>query len=1086
MNKIFYLLFILLFFTNQLFSNTKTLKIAISTDMKPYSFVDKNGHNKGIFIDYWNLWSKKTGLKIEFVASTWNENLEKMKTKNVDIHSGLFKNKKREQYLEYLNKIYYTKSNIYTFKNKNIKELKDLTNLNLGLVKGTFYEDFFSNYFPKIKLKTFNTYNDLNQAIKNEKITSFIDDDLLLWTNTIRYFDYNAVDKIKNFELKNWFYAAIKKNNKKLKKIVLEGMEQISKEEVLKIEEKWVSNKNLRYLEQHKNNTILNEEEVNYLNTKTKINIATVNTWKYFSYLDANKKLIGFHQDIIKIINQNLGTRFATKAFNSWENAYNSVLKDSSDGIFALSWSKKREEIFSYSPAYYFTPFKIIVRNKNENIKNIKDFNYKKVAYLNKSIINSTIKRLAPNSIISSYKNKKDIFLALKNKDIDVTLIGAINEEELKEYGLKNIKDIYVKEGELYIGSKKKNKILSSIVKKAILSISKSQMQVLIKKWFNKKKSSIFTKEELNYINKSSFIKVGVNNYKPISFIKDGKKFDGIAGDIFKKISTLSGLKFEVFSDDWHILLEKLKNKELDILPTVVQNKKRDNFALFTQKYINYSSSLFVKENNMSIKSFKELNGKKLAIEKSDAVLNIIKEKFPKIKIIETKNLLESIKLLQNNEVSAFFELEIIAKNKIKEALVNNIKTIYQDDIKSLGLKIASRKDDLILHQILKKSLFAISDIEKNEILSKYINIPEFKSSSILNFTKAELLYIKNNPILKYAETSWKPFVFINEKGYDDGLLSDYKREITKKTSLKFKHIKQKKWSDVINSFDKKELDILLSYNEDEADKKRGLLSKKFESFNYVIVSNKNATFTDHISELKGKTLALRENFSLYKKIKKNYPNIKIILVDTEEEALEKILKNTADATIMHYAIATYNIQNYYSNLKIAGVLDDKYTHHFLVKKDNQVLNSILNKVIDSIPLDQKLKIREKWIHTNINTSIDYRILYYILSIFLVISLLVIFFIRKLKLANKEIEEEKKKFETLFLDTQDGVILSKNGKYIDVNNAVLELFKCKNKEDFLKNEPGTMSPIYQNNMQRSTDVMKEKLQQCYKKRYYKI
>ena len=66
--------------------------------------------------------------------------------------------------------------------------------------------------------------------------------------------------------------------------------------------------------------------------------------------------------------------------------------------------------------------------------------------------------------------------------------------------------------------------------------------------------------------------------------------------------------------------------------------------------------------------------------------------------------------------------------------MITNIKTIYQDDIKALGLKIASKKDDLILHQILKKSLFSISSIEKNEILLKWINKKSSKRSVDIAF----------------------------------------------------------------------------------------------------------------------------------------------------------------------------------------------------------------------------------------------------------------------------------------------------------------------------------------------------------------
>ena len=35
------------------------LRIAIASDLMPYSFVDDKGQAKGLLVDYWRLWSKK-------------------------------------------------------------------------------------------------------------------------------------------------------------------------------------------------------------------------------------------------------------------------------------------------------------------------------------------------------------------------------------------------------------------------------------------------------------------------------------------------------------------------------------------------------------------------------------------------------------------------------------------------------------------------------------------------------------------------------------------------------------------------------------------------------------------------------------------------------------------------------------------------------------------------------------------------------------------------------------------------------------------------------------------------------------------
>ena len=129
---------ILLFFI--LFSltlNARNLKIAITSDMAPYSFVNSNNELSGFLVDYWLLWSKKTGHKVDFVISSWNESLVNIENNKCDIHSVLFKSANRKERIKYLNKIYNSNSNLYIINETHRKLILGAYIASLEIIKHT-------------------------------------------------------------------------------------------------------------------------------------------------------------------------------------------------------------------------------------------------------------------------------------------------------------------------------------------------------------------------------------------------------------------------------------------------------------------------------------------------------------------------------------------------------------------------------------------------------------------------------------------------------------------------------------------------------------------------------------------------------------------------------------------------------------------------------------------------------------------------------------------------------------------------------------------------------------------------------------
>ena len=1426
MKKLLYIILLLSFFMSSTLSG-KIIKIAIISDMSPYTFINDKNNAAGIVIDYWKLWAKKTQTKIEFIPYTWEKSLDAVQNEDVDIHSALFKSKKRAVNMHYLDSFLQASTKIYVY-NKKIQKLKDLDNKNIAVRKGSYYEGYVKKVFPKTKIIPYQNNKNLKKSILNKTTDAIIVDSLIMRNNFEEYFINKKIIELKNFKMNNWLYAAILKDKPDFASFVLTGMRKITNDDIKNIEEKWIKNKKLQKIKKKNNINVLNKEEKEYIKNNPSIKVASINTWNKLSYYNEEEELIGFHVDLIKQMNLNLNVNLELKGFSSWTQAYKSVKKGETEAIFALSWNKKREEFFFYSRAYRFLPTFLVIRKNDKQIQGVKDLKNKILATTPSSISNSLIQGISPKSKIKHFEDMFYIYNAINHQEADFALIPGVSDKDLDYYNLKVAKALYLKEGQLHIGINKNKTLVRSIINKALTSISKEQMKEIEKRWFKtKNKSSIFSNEELEYLRTLPTLVIGVEDLAPIIFSKDNKTMNGITGDIFKKIEKISGLNLKIEVKPWHELLEKFKKKEIDILPSTFHNKQREEYGLFTQSYLNAPIAIFAKRTRTDIDSFSSLRNKKLIIQKGFSMIEEIKKKFPDINLIESSSIEESIYKVLNGKADAFVALEINTKFTLNNTLITSLKTISQNDISEQKLHIFSQKSNPLLHSILKKSLYTISILDINEIISQWIqtknakervnialkkgrdpfvisndylkgieydliklilaksniiiesfdmknlgdlnqgfikndldllvsvkeanpnyyysdtfitytnvaisrkednlelnkikdlkdknitafegankylqkeyknlllntsknykevslqekqvkmllenqtdvlimdinifkwhlkklssksineftidyvfnpnndfkvafkdenlrnifnknlkkvketgeynkiidnytkydieakvkintliasllsksiynydikelnkiinilssleyikkievftnellanstalmykdfmshdvyytrkNIPRkighikvyFKEDKLIKasnnlslipsielfenlnsfvdikkvyqtfnylkkellFTKQEQKFIEKHPFIRFSEVNWQPLSIINE-GKFEGLIADYMQIIEDKTGISFKYIPYNSWEKILMAFSEGKLDFVPSVEDNKKYNDLGVLSKVYETFYFSVVMNNEGDFLNDLSDLKGKTVAIPSFYTSYKHIKKYYPSINVIATKNIPNALSLVSKGEADAFIGHEAVSAYYIKNFFSDLKIVGITNEKFVHHFLIQKEHRIFVNIINKVLQNISYDEKENIRNKWIKNQINTAIDYRIIYQLLFVFLLILIISLYFIAKLRVANFAIKEQKENFETLFRDTSDGLLLYKNGKIIDCNSAALSLLKYTEKKSFLKKELQKHSPTLQPNGDNSSIKFMSLVKECFK------
>ena len=318
---------------------------------------------------------------------------------------------------------------------------------------------------------------------------------------------------------------------------------------------------------------------------------------------------------------------------------------------------------------------------------------------------------------------------------------------------------------------------------------------------------SIFTNEELEWIKNNPIVKVGVDeDWPPFDYINSEKKHSGIASEYLNIISNKTGLKFDIYSNSWSKVIEKIKNKELDILACDGKTPEREAFLDFTTPYLSLDI-VAVARKDLKLKSLEEIKNYKIAVQNGDYMYATIKKRFPNAQYIFAESNSEALKLVSYGKADFYIDNLPTISYFMEKNLLTNLEVKTKTDFEPSEISVAVIKEKSILKNIIEKVLKDISNEEKKIIQKKWAFSYDEKKE--INFTKEELEWIKNNPVVKIgADSNWPPFEFIDSTGKYQGIAFDYLTAITQYTGLQFE-VDASDWYSTISKIKDKKLDML-------------------------------------------------------------------------------------------------------------------------------------------------------------------------------------------------------------------------------------------------------------------------------------
>lgn len=218
------------------------------------------------------------------------------------------------------------------------------------------------------------------------------------------------------------------------------------------------------------------------------------------------------------------------------------------------------------------------------------------------------------------------------------------------------------------------------------------------------------------------------------------------------------------------------------------------------------------------------------------------------------------------------------------------------------------------------------------------------------------------------SETDWPPLNFSNN-GVPSGYAVDVLNYISRMTGLEMQFITGSNWQQLATQFVDGELEIMQPVFYSEFRNFMGEMTIPFVDVPYGIITTSETPISS-ITELKGKTVAIPEGWSLTGRLQVEFPDINIIEAKTTREVFEAVISGKADAG-MDTAITLQYItaQEYAEKITVHQNVDFSPAQlptglHFMVNRQRAGLADIFNRALENLSETHHQALVDKWFNS--------------------------------------------------------------------------------------------------------------------------
>lgn len=241
----------------------------------------------------------------------------------------------------------------------------------------------------------------------------------------------------------------------------------------------------------------------------------------------------------------------------------------------------------------------------------------------------------------------------------------------------------------------------------------------------------------------------------------------------------------------------------------------------------------------------------------------------------------------------------------------------------------------------------------------------------------------ENGPVTLCVDPDWEPYERLTETGEFIGIAADLIHLIAERSGLSLTLVPTRNWDESLDFSRTGRCDILAFLNQTPDRDTWLLFTEPYFVNPNVFVTRVEHDYIANAAALRGKTLALPAGTSIEERVRRDYPNLKMRIADSEAETFRMVEEKEADMTLRSLTMAAHVIRKEgWFNLKIAGEIPE-YANRMRVGvvREKPLLRDILNRGVASLSAQEVQDAVNRHVAMTIGYRVDYVLVFQVAGV---------------------------------------------------------------------------------------------------------
>lgn len=236
-----------------------------------------------------------------------------------------------------------------------------------------------------------------------------------------------------------------------------------------------------------------------------------------------------------------------------------------------------------------------------------------------------------------------------------------------------------------------------------------------------------FTKAERAWIHTHPVIRVCPDpTYPPFEYFDEKGEYKGLSADLLSEVASRTGLVLEpVQCDNWSVCIDKIQNKEVDILGAVYISDIRSDYLRFSEPYYTTPLQIVTRKNTDSDLTLDDLTGMSVAVVGGYTSHLLLELYYPDITLVVVPDIPTGLEKVVFGSADAYFGDYATAAYHVEREGLSNLQVSGEylpSDPKYYQMAFGVRSDYPMLVSILNKGLLSIPDDKRTAISNRWIS----------------------------------------------------------------------------------------------------------------------------------------------------------------------------------------------------------------------------------------------------------------------------------------------------------------------------------------------------------------------------